>query len=223
MGNPVVRRDLNKLCAVDDNGNSIGEECTLDEFDSILILADTFATEKGEDIQISDSRSLSSLLLIQDIQRKLMREKEKRSSSTALTCCTPISEILDTRTRSLLSVAQCEGYIMSNQIISAAIAQIAEDRDMNDVLSELLQAEGSELYVRDISEYLKDDELLSKEGYQSFWDVALRVKRKNEIAVGYKPKDMSYVEAQELTLNPPKKYKKRRWERGDCVIVLAQD
>jgi len=222
VGNPVVRRDLKQLSAVDENGILTGDERTLDEFDSILILADD-ATENGGDMQISDSRSLSSLLIIQDIQRNLLREKEKEDPSTALSCCTPVSEILDTRTRSLLSVANCEGFVMSNEIISAAIAQIAEDRDMNAVLTELLQAEGSELYVRDISEYLEVDVSSSKRSYRSFWNVALLVKRKNEIAVGYKPKDMSYIKAKEYTLNPPNKDKKRQWVRGDCLIILALD
>ena len=102
---------------------------------------------------------------------------------------------------------------MSNDIISAAIVQIAEDRDMNAVLTELLQAERSELYVRDLSEYLEVDVSSSKRSYRSFWNVALLVKRKNEIAVGYKPKDMSYIEAKEYTLNPPNKDKNTRSRR----------
>lgn len=38
--------------------------------------------------------------------------------------CAPISEILDTRTRSLLRVVDCKGYVMSNQIVSAVISQV---------------------------------------------------------------------------------------------------
>ncbi len=38
--------------------------------------------------------------------------------------CSPISEILDTRTRSLLRVVNCKGYVMSNQIVSAVISQV---------------------------------------------------------------------------------------------------
>ena len=55
------------------------------------------------------------------------------SRTDASTGCEPISEILDTRTRALLADVEGVGYVLSNQIVSAAIAQIAECRDMNEV------------------------------------------------------------------------------------------
>merc|ERR1712048_299435 len=139
----------------------------------------------------SDSQSLVSLLIIQDIQRRLYQEKklllleqhrrEENGSKQVLDngndnprksfmadsvasrlitstdnndvafpslkkLCNPISEILDTRTRGLLQVANCKGYVMSNQMVSAVIAQVAEERDMNPVLGELLSCTGSEMH-----------------------------------------------------------------------------
>jgi len=223
VGSPIVRRDLLKLTALDNNGISTGEEATLDEFDSILILASDVK------MQVSDSNSLSSLLIIQDIQVKLIEERKKQLEISVETeeknkrPCEPISEILDSRTQKLFSVARCKGYIMSNQIISAAISQIAQDRDMNAVLGELLQAEGSELYIRSVSEYLDLHTNKRQETYQSFWFVALRARQKNEICLGYKPRDMTFSEASEFLLNPPDKAVKRHWIEGDSVVVLAMD
>ena len=67
--------------------------------------------------------------------------------SGTLKLCEPTSEILDTRTRLLLSEVEDIGYVLSNQIVSAAIAQIAEARDMNQVLGELLRADGCEVHT----------------------------------------------------------------------------
>lgn len=245
VGNPIVRRDLRLLQALDNNGHPTGDTITLDEFDSLLILADAVAIENGADMQSSDSRSLASLLIIQDIQNQLLDDKKKKSASEARTkvkdtddstedddvrdkdgdgaliksACVPISEILDTRTRSLLHLANCKGYVMSNQIVSAAIAQVSEDRDMNAVLGELLSAEGCESYIRDISHYVD----VEKEGKKSFWDVALRARQRREVAVGYKPCDLSFREEVDLILNPPNKAKKRKWRKGDKIIVFAFD
>ena len=61
------------------------------------------------------------------------QEAQQDSRTDASTGCEPISEILDTRTRALLADVEGVGYVLSNQIVSAAIAQIAECRDMNEV------------------------------------------------------------------------------------------
>merc|ERR1712226_1083883 len=191
VGNPIVRRDLLKLQASDNNGLT-GEVAYLHEFDSLLILADSVAIENGADMQGSDSRSLSSLLIIQEVQRKLHAEEKRRSIQQNCHCkemCCPISEILDTRTRSLLNVANCTSYVMSNQIISSVIAQVAEDRDLNNVFGQLLCAEGSEIYLKEITNYLSftndDDEV-----DESFWNVALRAQKMGQVALGYKPADL---------------------------------
>mmetsp|Transcript_48970 Transcript_48970/g.76389 ORF Transcript_48970/g.76389 Transcript_48970/m.76389 type:complete len:392 (+) Transcript_48970:3-1178(+) len=215
-GNPIVRRDLLELEALNPDGAPNGDKITLDEFDSLLILADAVAIENGADMQSSDSRSLASLLIIQDIQRKLVKQK-KEAKKAIKAPCDPISEILDTRTRSLLRVVDCKGYVMSNQIVSAAIAQVAECRDMNMVLGELLSAEGSEPYIRDISYYLD----LKKESKKSFWDVALRARQRREVAVGFRPRGLSWADCSEEILNPPNKGKPRVWEDGDAVVVFA--
>ena len=56
--------------------------------------------------------------------------------------------------RALLTLSESQvediGYVLSNQIVSAAIAQISEARDMNQVLGELLRADGCEVHVYDL-------------------------------------------------------------------------
>ena len=131
--------------------------------------------------------------------------------------CIPMSEILDSRTKSLLSVANCRGYVLSNQIISSVIAQVAEEQDINVVLSELFSASGSETYIRPVEKFMNLDD--GREW--SFWDVALMARRYREVAVGYKPAEMDYIEAEELIVNPPDKDEKRKWKKGDKIITFA--
>jgi len=173
-------------------------------------------------MQSCDSQSLVSLLMIQDIQRQLHTTKmQKNGKSTDITIkplCNPISEILDSRTRGLLRVANCKGYIMSNQLVSSMLAQVAEDRDMNAVLSELLSANGSESNIKDISCFLSNDELLVA---HSFWDICIRGRLRRETVVGYKPKDVTLAESQETIWNPPHKSKPRQWQSGDSIIVIS--
>eukprot|EP00560_Eucampia_antarctica_P005335 CAMPEP_0197835218 /NCGR_PEP_ID=MMETSP1437-20131217/25131_1 /TAXON_ID=49252 ORGANISM="Eucampia antarctica, Strain CCMP1452" /NCGR_SAMPLE_ID=MMETSP1437 /ASSEMBLY_ACC=CAM_ASM_001096 /LENGTH=714 /DNA_ID=CAMNT_0043440473 /DNA_START=102 /DNA_END=2246 /DNA_ORIENTATION=+ len=218
VASPIIRRQLKSLVALDKDGNATGDIATLDEFDSVLILAD--AGVENADMEELDSRSLASLLIIQDLQREFYERKQIESPDVVIEkYSSPISEILDTRTRSLLHVSGAKGYVMSNQIISSMMAQISEDRDMNRVLGELLSAEGCETCFRDISYFLD----LKKETTASFWEIALRGKKRNELVVGYKPLSVPRANLARYLLNPPNKSEKREWKEGDLVVVFSHE
>lgn len=54
-----------------------------------------------------------------------------------------ISEILDSRTRNLVSVSRISDYVLSNELVSMALAMVAEDKQINRVLEELFAEEVS--------------------------------------------------------------------------------
>lgn len=58
VGNPLIRRDLSRIVSAENDG----EKISLDEFDSILILADSVSIENGATVMSCDSRSLSTLV-----------------------------------------------------------------------------------------------------------------------------------------------------------------
>jgi ion channel POLLUX/CASTOR len=220
VGNSIIRRDLNNIVDVDCYSIPTGNTITLADFDSMLILSDETAMKNGEKGSTSsDSRSLASVLIIQDMMDKMYREKKKYSPNpeSVKEPCIPVSEILDSRTKSLLSVANCKGYVMSNQIVSSVVAQVAEEKDINVVLTELFSSDGSETYVRPVEKFVD----LSEEDTWSFWDVALKARQKGEVAVGYKPAELDYFEAEELIVNPPDKAEKRKWSPGDKIITFS--
>ena len=123
---------------------------------------------------------------------------------------------------------------MSNELISMYLAMVAENRDMNAVLQELLSAEGQEIYVRHIHFYLRPDEALSPA--YSFWDLTARARLRGEIAIGCinaatretssSPGEGS-PEAEgslgsAICINPPHKDAARTWDTVEALIVLAE-
>ncbi|XP_023528275.1 ion channel CASTOR-like isoform X2 [Cucurbita pepo subsp. pepo] len=208
-GNAVIRRHLESL--------------PLESFDSILILAD----ESVEDSAIqADSRSLATLLLIRDIQTKRMPvrgaktvayrgsvsqgswigEMQQASDKSVI-----ISEILDPRTKNLLSMSKISDYVLSNELVSMALAMVAEDRQINDVLEELFAEEGNELHIRQADLYLREGEELS------FYEVLLRARQRREIVIGYRS-----AHAERAVINPPAKHERRKWYLGDVFVVIAE-
>lgn len=205
-GNAVIRRHLESL--------------PLQSFDSILILAD----ESVEDSAIqADSRSLATLLLIRDIQAKRLPmvthaergsfyqgswigEMQQASDKSVI-----ISEILDPRTKNLLSMSKISDYVLSNELVSMALAMVAEDRQINDVLEELFAEEGNELQIRQAHLYLRDGEELS------FYEIILRARQRREVMIGYRME-----KAERAVINPPAKSERRRWSGKDVFVVIAE-
>ncbi|KAH0687985.1 hypothetical protein KY284_018538 [Solanum tuberosum] len=208
-GNAVIRRHLESL--------------PLESFDSILILAD----ESVEDSAIqADSRSLATLLLIRDIQAKRLpyresmvskihggsssqgswREEMQQASDKSVI----ISEILDPRTKNLLSMSKISDYVLSNELVSMALAMVAEDRQINDVLEELFAEEGNEMQIRGAALYLCDSEELS------FYEVLLRARQRREVVIGYR-----LANADKAVINPPAKTERRKWSVKDVFVVIA--
>ena len=82
VGNSIIRRDLTSIYDVDSSGRHNGNRITLLDFDSMLILSDETAMKNGEKGSTSsDSRSLASVLIIQDMMNKLYQERKTKVSS----------------------------------------------------------------------------------------------------------------------------------------------
>ncbi|XP_028550902.1 probable ion channel CASTOR isoform X3 [Dendrobium catenatum] len=208
-GNAVIRRHLESL--------------PLESFDSILILAD----ESVEDSAMqADSRSLATLLLIRDIQARRLPFKEAMVShihpvsffqgswigemQQASDNSVIISEILDPRTKNLLTMSKISDYVLSNELVSMALAMVAEDRQINDVLEELFAEEGNEMQIRSSDLYLREEEELN------FYEIILRGRQRKEIVIGYRLAD-----AERAVINPPAKDARRKWSYKDVFIVIT--
>ncbi|XP_011028334.1 PREDICTED: ion channel DMI1 [Populus euphratica] len=208
-GNAVIKRHLESL--------------PLETFDSILILAD----ESLEDsIVHSDSRSLATLLLIREIQltrlpyrdvkptslrvsgyshSSWIREMQQASDKSII-----ISEILDSRTRNLVSVSRISDYVLSNELVSMALAMVAEDKQINRVLEELFAEEGNEMCIKPAEFYLFDQEEIT------FYEIVIRGRQRNEIVIGFR-----LANAERAIINPPGKLQPRKWSLADVFVVIS--
>ncbi|KAJ8460963.1 hypothetical protein OPV22_033889 [Ensete ventricosum] len=207
-GNAVIRRHLESL--------------PLETFDSILILAD----ESLEDSVVhSDSRSLATLLLIRDIQSKRLPSKEAKSPlhyagfshsswiremQQASDKSIIISEILDSRTRNLVSVSRISDYVLSNELVSMALAMVAEDKQINRVLEELFAEEGNEMCIKSAEYYLYEQEELC------FYDIMVRARQRKEIVIGYR-----FANTDLAIINPENKSEVRKWSLDDVFVVIS--
>ncbi|KAE8734065.1 monocopper oxidase-like protein SKS1-like [Hibiscus syriacus] len=92
-----------------------------------------------------------------------------------------------------------------------ALAMVAEDRQINDVLEELFAEEGNELHIRLAELYLHEGEELS------FYEILLRARQRREIVIGYR-----LVNAERAVINPPAKNERRRWSVKDVFMVITE-
>jgi hypothetical protein len=215
-GDLCSRRDLERL--------------PLERFTSCIILADDAAEKNATD---KDSQALATLLLLRDIQNTRIRNareplsprgEESKSPwavadwagdlSQAKDRCVVLSEILDARTRALIADAGISDYVLSNSMVSDAIAMVAEDRDVNRILNSLFEESGAEIYIRPAGHYIPDG------AHLSFFDVAAacRARDEPETLVGFRR-----TGDDRAVVNPPDKSSKRVWDYYDMLVVLAED
>ncbi|GAA0161818.1 ion channel [Lithospermum erythrorhizon] len=222
-GNAVIRRHLENL--------------PLEKFDSVSSSAKNVnpcplfflaPDESVEDSVVhSDSRSLATLLLIRDIQSKRLpyykdtksiplrhsgfsqsswiRDMQQASYKSIV-----ISEILDSRTRNLVSVSRISDYVLSNELVSMALAMVAEDKQINRVLEELFAEEGNEMCIKPAEFYLYDQEELC------FYDIVIRGRQRREIVIGYR-----LGTAERAVINPERKSEPRKWSLDDIFVVIS--
>lgn len=173
----------------------------VENYDSVIVMcySDTL------DAQKADARTLVTLLHLRDIA-----SRHDRVFSI-------VSEMLDDRNRRLAQVTKVDDVIVSEKVISLIAAQISENPDLADVLGDILDAEGSEVYLRPASHYLR---LGVKVNFATIVEAA---GRRGETAIGFRDGSALHDASRNygVTLNPGKG---KRFVPGEnCrVIVLAE-
>ncbi|KAK6157010.1 hypothetical protein DH2020_011258 [Rehmannia glutinosa] len=138
-------------------------------------------------------------------QSSWIREMQQASDKSII-----ISEILDSRTRNLVSVTRISDYVLSNELVSMALAMVAEDKQINRVLEELFAEEGNEMCIKPAEFYLYDQEELS------FFDIMIRGRQRQEIVIGYR-----LATAERAVINPVSKSTPRKWSIDDVFVVIS--
>jgi voltage-gated potassium channel Kch len=128
-----------------------------------------------------------------------------------------VSEMLDVKNRELASVTNADDFIVSDNIISLIIAQVAENKFLMQIFEQLFKAEGNEIYLKPAIGYVEPDIEVN------FYTILASALKKNEIAIGYRMMEHCRDEKKNygIELNPVKS-KMITLSSIDFVIVLAE-
>jgi ion channel POLLUX/CASTOR len=156
--------------------------------------------------QAADARTLITLLHLRDIQ-------QKGGGHFSI-----VSEMLDLRNRQLAEVTQADDFIVSDKLISLMLAQVSENKHLNAVFTDIFDPEGSEIYLKLASDYVKLGEPVN------FYTVVEAARRRNEIAIGYriKAKATDAAQAYGVVVNPDKS-QEVSFTAWDRIVVIAED
>jgi len=201
-----LSEELKNITLYFQHGN-INDRKTLDEmhiesFNHIIVLS---YMNKGN-IQISDSITLICLVYLRDISEKAGKD------------FSVVSEMLDVQNRELAEVAKADDFIVSDNLLSLLMTQIAENKDLEKVYDCLFNDEGAEIYLNPVEEYLDIHEPTD------FYKVIESASKIGHTAIGYRSlnqKVMNYGKFG-VVLNPLKS-NQINFEQGDFLIVLAED
>lgn len=172
------------------------DELLTEDLDNVLILSNNNMDEEE-----ADARTLLSLIYIWDALKK----KSHRVSIT--------SEMKKTINQRLATRSRGDDFVIGSNIVNLLMTQIAENRELTALFEDILDEEGSELYMKPIENYVKLNVPVD------FYTVTESASRQGHIAIGYKK---IVNDELEIVTNPSKK-EEVIFVEGDLLIVVAED
>ena len=163
---------------------------------SVIVLADRSRSDDE-----SDARALMLQLRLHDIAL---------GGASAFSAAV---EMRNARNQGLAKVSYMTDFVVSSKVNALIMAQVADERHKRAVLSDLLDKEGSSIYMKPALRYVKPGTEVT------FRDMCASVARFGEIAIGYRKH--AGKGRYEITLNPPKS-EKISFGSEDSVIVISQ-
>jgi len=171
-------------------------------YDHILVLgySDTMAAHGA------DTRTLITLLHLRAI-----REATGRTMNI-------VSEVIDVRNLPLARLTRIDDFVVSSRLVSLMLTQASENEYMERIFGDLLDEQGSEIYLRPASSYVPLGQRCS------FYDVARAAAARGEVAIGHhllSPGEDAAHSLRGIIVNPVKSGPVV-YDDSDRIIVLAR-
>ena len=202
LKNIKFKKQKLKLMQANITDRNILNSLNVASYNYIIILCYT----KDMDIQEADAKTLICLLHLRDIS-----DKTRKNLSI-------VSEMLDNKNRDLAEVTKADDFIVSDRIISLMLSQLSEKKELKKVFDILFEAEGSEIYLKPVTDYVKTGDSMN------FYTILESAAIKNQVAIGYRihayANDAS--RAYGVVINP-KKSDLIRFTSEDKIIVIAEE
>ena len=157
--------------------------------------------------QSADTHTLVTLLHL----RKIAEAADKHF--------TVVSEMADVRNRELAEITRADDFVVSNKLVSLMLAQASENEYLAAIFDDLLDEEGSEIYMRKVDEYVDISKPLN------FHTIAEAARRRGEVAVGYRRRRDGGNDNRNMggvVVNPARS-ELLDYTPADRIIVLAED
>jgi ion channel POLLUX/CASTOR len=171
------------------------------EYDHIIVLAD-----ETIDPQKADGRTFVTLLNLRDIA-----EQDKTPFSI-------VSEMLDLRNRRLAQATRVDDFIVSDHLVSLMMSQLSENPALHDVFTDIFDPEGSEIYLKPVSDYVSTGEPVN------FYTVVEAARRRGQTAIGYRKVSEAIDERSSYGVHTnPRKSQEVIYQPEDKVIVISEN
>lgn len=186
----------------DSSRREVLDRLDIASFDHIIVLSYSDAM----DVQQADAHTLITLLHLRELVQACGKE------------IAIVSEMMDVRNRDLALVTQVNDFIVSEKLVSLMLAQVSENKGLKDVFANLLDPDGSEIYLKPVERYVAIGQPVN------FHTVTEAARRRGEVALGYR-RQAEAASAQlafGVVVNPDKD-RAVAFDAGDSIIVLAEN
>jgi voltage-gated potassium channel Kch len=197
----------------DDTDRAALEKLDVGSFQHVIVLADSAIADGGGrarpgagfDPQHADARTLVTLLHLRDMEEAL-------GDPYSI-----VTEINDDANREVAQVTKADDFIVSDKLINQMLTQLSENRHLYDVFADLLNPQGSEIYLKPAADYLRPG------AEANFATVVEAARRRGETAIGYRVRDRFHRPPDYGVMLNPDKGRPLALAADDRVIVLAEE
>ena len=159
----------------------------------------------NQDIPAEQEDAKTLLLLLQ-----LRRYAEENHAQFSVT-----SEMQNIENQELAQITEVNDFVISSNITNLMVTQVSQTRELNAIFSELLTAEGSEIHIKPVCNYVKTGVEMD------MYTVCMAAVKRSEVCIGYRKAGESCMDFSIIT-NPAKDSRIKFGEK-DCLIVISEE